>query len=29
VWMIAAGDPQKPLGYFKIGDRSARAVVPK
>ena len=29
VWMIAAGDPQQPLGYFEVGDRSARAVVPK
>ena len=29
VWMIAAGDPRQPLGYFEVGDRSARAVVPK
>ncbi len=29
VWMIAAGAPQQPLGYFEVGDRSARAVVPK
>jgi hypothetical protein len=29
VWMMAAGDPLQPLGYFEVGDRSARAVLPK
>ena len=31
VWMIAEAEEGKnePLGYFKVGDRRARAVVPK
>ena len=31
VWMIAEAEPDKedPLGYFSVGDRRARAVVPK
>ena len=31
VWMIAEAEPEKenPLGYFSVGDRRARAVVPK
>ena len=31
VWMIAEADGRKedPLGYFKVGDRRARAVVPE
>ena len=29
VWMIAGGKSGNPLGYFEVGDRAARAVVPK
>jgi len=29
VWMIADGRSEQPLGYFKVGDRKAKAVVPK
>ena len=29
VWMIADGQTAKGLGYFEVGDRSARAVVPE
>ncbi len=29
VWMIADGTSGNPLGYFEVGDRAARAVVPK
>jgi len=29
VWMIADGQTGKGLGYFEVGDRSARAVVPE
>ena len=31
VWMIAEAEPDKedPLGYFSVGDRRSRAVVPK
>ena len=29
VWFVAPpGQPEKPLGYFKVGDRKARATVP-
>ncbi len=29
VWMIADAKAGRPLGYFEVGDRAARAVVPK
>ena len=29
VWMIADGKSGNPIGYFEVGDRAARAVVPK
>lgn len=29
VWMIGGTDDSKPLGYFKVGDRKSRALIPK
>ena len=29
VWMLADGKSKKPLGYFEVGDRKAKAVIPK